>query len=221
MSKAWMSVAAASIGVFGSAASLSAQLPAQQSFGTGAETSACEVHVWQSKIYLSGSPAPYGALLQALHDAKYPTNSVEGQMEYEFRSEALGDLIGSAPWSTYLGQPVKVIVEADAIDKARLKAIKGGNARNSNSSTPCYFELYIGKQTFEGGFIKSHLFSDLTMRSFAANGSSTGSAIVWTETKHFPAKDEASVPLARQTIRDAFVNNVSKFLNKKLAKRGS
>src|SRR5437016_6894055 len=114
MSWVWKSVAFAGvISSFVGASQVSAE-----------DSSACEVHVWQSKLYISESPAPYGALLQAFHDARYPSNSVEGQMEYEFRSESLGDLIGAVPWSNYLGRPVKVIVEPSVVDKAHLKGIK-------------------------------------------------------------------------------------------------
>lgn len=179
-----------------------------------AQATSCEVHVWQSKVYISGSPAPYGALLQAFHDSKYPSTSVEGQMEYELRSDAMPGLIG-ALWTKQLGQPVNVVAESAVIDKEQLKALKVSGARNSSSTAPCYFELYVGKQTFEGGFIKSHLFSEFTLRTFAPSANSTG-AIVWAETKHFPAKDAASVPEASDAIRNAFMKNVGKFLAKKL-----
>jgi len=140
-------------------------------------------------------------------------------MAYQFRPDALADLVGSAPWSNYVGRPVRIVVEPEPIDKGRLKEIKAGSVRNSSSPAACYFELYIGVQSFEGGFIKSHLFSAFTIRKFLANSYSTTSAMVWTETKHFPARDEASVPAATQAIRDAFANNVKKFLEKKLGSK--
>jgi hypothetical protein len=132
-------------------------------------------------------------------------------MAYEFRTEALAGLIGAAPWSSYLGQPVKVIVEPDEVDKSQFKATTPRNSRSS-----CYFDFYVGKQSFEGGFIKAHLFSEFSLRSI---GAAPSSAIVWSETKGFPARDQTSIPTASQTIRDAFVSNVGKFLRKKLASR--
>jgi len=182
----------------------------------------CEVHVWQTTSYISGSPAPYaaygllGAALQGAHDSKYPANSVVGLMAYELRPEALGPLIESAPWGQYLSaQSVRAIIEPVIVDKDRIKTLRAVSTRNSASTAACYVELYLSDQTFEGGFVKSHLFNNFTVRQFGS-GYTVGNAIVWSELKQFPAKDEATLPIARQNFQKAFLENLGKFLGKKL-----
>lgn len=183
----------------------------------------CELHVWQTENYISTSPAPYfaygglGAALQSLHDSNYPTDSVVGVMDFEMKAERLKPLLEKVDWQTYLGGgQVQVIVEPQIIDKSFIGKARAARTRNSQSQAPCYAELYLSDQSFEGGFIKSHLFNNITIRDFRNSGYFTANGIVWNQLKGFPAKDEASLPVARENFREAFVKNVVKFLDKKL-----
>jgi hypothetical protein len=71
--------------------------------------SPCEVHVWQSRSYIAGSPAPLaaygliGAILKSEHDAHYPADTIQGQMERELGNASLGVLLAALPWQLYLG----------------------------------------------------------------------------------------------------------------------
>jgi hypothetical protein len=93
-------------------------------------------------------------------------------------------------------------------------------ARRASSTASCYVELYIGDLSFEGGFIKSHLFSNLTVRSFSGKTPMGGNAIVWTQVKGFPARDEAGVETASTALRGGFTEIVAKFLAGRLPKIG-
>lgn len=188
----------------------------------------CELHVWQTENYISSSPAPYlaygglGAALQSLHDSSYPADSVVGVMDFELKAERLKPLLEKVDWQSYLGSgDVSIIVEPQIIDKSFIGKARSAKTRNSQSQASCYAELYLSDQTFEGGFLKSHLFNNLTIRDFRNGGYFTANGIVWNQLKGFPAKDEASLPVARENFRDAFVRNVVKFLDKKLPRKPS
>lgn len=191
-------------------------------------TEFCELHVWQTENYISTAPAPYfaygglGAALQSLHDSNYPADSVVGVMDFELKAERLKPLLEKVDWQGYLGgNQVQVIVEPQIIDKSFISKARSARVRNSQSQAPCYAELYLSDQSFEGGFIKSHLFNNLTIRDFRNGGYSTANAIVWNQLKGFPAKDEASLPVARENFREAFVKNIVKFLDKKFPRKPS
>lgn len=138
-------------------------------------------------------------------------------MERELRPEALGPIIESLTWQSYLGERrIHAIIEPEVVNKDRIKALRSAQTRNSTSNVPCYVEIYLSDQTFEGGFIKSHLFNNFTVRDFSFGGYATGNAIVWSQLKEFPAQDEAGIPIATQNFIEAFRSNLGKFLEKKL-----
>lgn len=189
---------------------------------------ACEVHVWQSRSYVAATPSPLaaygliGAVLQSSHDARYPADTIQGQMERELGDERLVSLIAAVPWRQYLGErPVKVVVEAGTISKDEIKQARTSMARRASSVASCYVELYIGDLSFEGGFIKSHLFANLTVRNFCDKVPAGGNAIVWTQVKGFPAKDLSGISSAVTALRDGFTQNLAKFVDKKFPKTGS
>jgi hypothetical protein len=93
--------------------------------------------------------------------------------------------------------------------------------RRNSSAAACYVEFYIGDLSFEGGFIKSHLFANLTVRSFGGKVPAGGNAIVWTPVKGFPAKDQSGISSAATALRDGFTDNVAKFFEKKFPRTGS
>jgi hypothetical protein len=188
----------------------------------------CEVHVWQSRSYVAATPSPLaaygliGAVLQSSHDARYPADTIQGQMERELGNERLVALIAAVPWRQYLGErPVNVVVEAGTITKDEIKQARTSMARRSSSAASCYVELYIGDLSFEGGFIKSHLFANLTVRSFCDKVPKGGNAIVWTQVKGFPAKDQSGISTAVIALRDGFTENLAKFVDKKFPKTSS
>lgn len=183
---------------------------------------ACEIHVWQSRSYIAATPSPLaaygliGAVLQSSHDARYPADTIQGQMERELGNERLVALIAAVPWRQYLGdRPVNVVVEAGTITKNEIKQARTSMARRASSASPCYVELYIGDLSFEGGFIKSHLFANLTVRSFCDKVPKGGNAIVWAQVKGFPAKDPSGISTAVTALRNGFTENLAKFVDNK------
>jgi hypothetical protein len=163
----------------------------------------CEVHVWQSRSYIAATPSPLaaygliGAVLQSIHDERYPADTIQGQMERELGDEHLVALIAAVPWRQYIGErPVNVVVEAGTISKDEIKRARTSMTRRNSSAAACYVEFYIGDLSFEGGFIKSHLFANLTVRSFGGKVPAGGNAIVWTPVKGFPAKDQSGISSA-------------------------
>lgn len=188
-----------------------------------APVGACEVHVWQSRSYVAASPSPLaaygliGAALQSVHDARYPGDTIQGQMERELAGSGLASLVAAAPWQLYLGdRPINVVVEDAAVSKDDIRQARTSPTRRAPSTAPCYVELYIGDLSFEGGFIKSHLFANLTVRRFTGSVPAGGNAIVWTQLRGFPAKDEAGIPSATAALRGGFVEDLAKFLAKKM-----
>lgn len=209
--KAWRTAAVVGfvVSVFAASSSVPAQGATQQT--STADANACEVHVWQSNDFRSTVSYPYlpgNVALQSAHDSKHP-NSVVDQMAYELRSERIAGLIESAPWMSYIHHPVNVVVEPAVVDKQLLKTIKSGTSRNSSSYALCYYELYIGEQSFVKSYVTG-LFTKFTLRMFNANGPSSTEAIAFSEVKGFSKMDAAAVD---QAIRDTFTSNVGKFLS--------
>lgn len=189
---------------------------------------ACEVHVFQSRSYIAATPSPLaaygliGAVLQSSHDARYPADTIQGQMERELGDERLVALIAAVPWRQYLGErPVNVVVETGTVSKDEIKRARTSMARHASSAASCYVELYIGDLSFEGGFIKSHLFANLTVRSFSGQVPRGGNAIVWTQVKGFPARDQSGISSAITALRDGFTTTLAKFVDKKLPRSGN
>jgi hypothetical protein len=187
----------------------------------------CEVHVWQSRSYVAATPSPLaaygliGAVLQSSHDARYPADTIQGQMERELSDERLVALIAGVPWRQYLGErPVNVVVETGTLSKDEIKQARTSMARRASSAASCYVELYIGDLSFEGGFIKSHLFANLTVRSFSNKLPAGGNAIVWTQVKGFPAKDRSGISSAATVLRNGFTETLAKFVDKRLPRTG-
>jgi hypothetical protein len=188
---------------------------------------ACEVHVWQSRSYIAATPSPLaaygliGAVLQSSHDARYPADTIQGQMERELGDKRLDALIAKVSWRQYLGEhPVNVVVETGTVSKDEIKRARTSLARGAASGASCYVELYIGDLSFEGGFIKSHLFANLTVRSFYGKVPTGGDAIVWTQVKGFPARDQSGISSAVTALRDGFAETLVKFVDKKLPRTG-
>lgn len=211
-----------------SASAFAASAGAQGAISPEGSGEACEVHVWQSRSYVATTPSPLaaygliGAVLQSKHDARYSADTIQGQMERELSDERLIALVTAAPWQKYLGErPVDVVIEHDTISKDEIRLARSSMARRASSAASCYIELYIGDLSFEGGFIKSHLFANLTVRSLSGKAPMGGNAIVWTQLRGFPAKDEAGISSATAALRDGFTENLAKILAKKFPKTGS
>lgn len=190
------------------------------------EPESCSIHIWQRGIYKSASASNFGAfglvgaLLQSEYNRNYPAASVEGVMEDVLHIEALPHTIASIPWRDYTGTEINdVVFEHEAITDSRLKELKASTARNSTAGDACYIELYIGTQTFSGGGLKSHLFSDFDARTFYGGAQTQKSANMFAQTRHLSVKDADSLVAARQTISDGFVATLTKFLANKLPKR--
>lgn len=187
----------------------------------------CDIHVWQRGIYGTESHAPYinglvGAIVNSEYQRKYPAATVSGVMEDVLNIDALPDTLRPISWAEYTGTASNnVIFERGSIDEVAFKALKLSRARNSRSQSDCYIELYIGKQTFSGGSLKSHLFGDFYARTFYAGAYSAKTASLWDQTRKLSVADEAALNAAREIIRTGFVNALKKFLGNKLPKRQS
>jgi hypothetical protein len=192
----------------------------------GAESESCSIHIWQRGIYKSESASNFGAfglvgaILQDQYDRKYPAASVEGVIEDVLNIDALPGTIASVPWRSYTGAEKNAVVfEHETITDSRFKDLKASAARNSTSQDSCYIEIYVGTQTFSGGGIKSHLFSDFYARTFYDGVQSQKGAILWDQTPHLAAKDADSLIAAKHIIADGFVATLTKFLANKLPRR--
>jgi hypothetical protein len=185
----------------------------------------CDIHIWQRGIYVSEAHAPLaaygliGAFMQDGYNKKYPPATVEGQMEHEFNIKALPTALSSIPWATYTSAQKNNIVYEEDISEQRFKSIKIDKGRNSQSRSKCYVEIYIGKQTFSGSSLKSHLFIDFYARTFYDGDYRAKGAILWDQTRKLVLANEESLTTARLTLRTAFVNTLNKFLSNKLPKR--
>lgn len=194
--------------------------------GQSSAQTGCEIHVWQRDIYVSEAHANYAALgllgsaLQAGHDRKYPPASIEGLMEQEFNATALPATLSGIAWQNYTRSAANhVVFEQETINDSDFKNLKAGSARKSASQSDCYIEIYIGRQTFSGGSLKSHLFSDLYARTYYGDRFAAKSAIIWDQTRRVSITDEQSLNDARNAFKIAFANNLDKFLQSKLPKR--
>jgi hypothetical protein len=185
----------------------------------------CSIHIWQRGIYRSESASNFGAfgligaVLQDQFDRKYPAASLEGVMEDVLNVNALPTTIAAVPWRNYTGvEHNGVVFEHEAISDSRFQDLKASTARNSASQDSCYIELYIGAQTFSGGGIKSHLFSDFYARTFYGSVQNQKGAILWDQTPHLSVKDADSLIEAKHTIANGFIATLTKFLTNKLPK---
>ena len=183
----------------------------------------CSIHIWRRGIYKSESAANLaafgivGAVLQDQYDRKYPAASMAGVIEDVLNITALPATLAAVPWQTYTGAAHNdVVYEREAITEARFKELKTSTTRNSTAPNACYIELYIGAQTFSGGSIKSHLFSDFHARTFSGAVLDQKSAILWDQTPHLSVKDAASLAEAKHIIANGFVATLTKFLANKL-----
>lgn len=186
----------------------------------------CSIHIWQRGIYRTESASNYGAFglvgasLQGQYDRKYPAASVEGLIEDVLNINALPTTIASVSWRNYTGvERNDIVFEQNAITDKKFKELRASTTRNSTSSNSCYIELYIGPQTFAGGGIKSHLFSDFYARAFYGNARIQKGAILWDKTPHLSFKDAAGLAEAKRVIADSFTATLTKFLAEKLPKR--
>jgi murein tripeptide amidase MpaA len=186
----------------------------------------CDVHIWQRGIYVSESHAPLaayglvGAVMQSEYNKKYPPATVEGQMEHEFNINALPVVMNSIQWQNYTGsQKNNIVFEKGEISEQDFKTIKLNNTRNSQSQSDCYIEIYIGKQQFSGGSLKSHLFIDFYARTFYNGEYKAKGASLWDQTRKLVVTNEESLMAARENLRNAFVNTFNKFLSNKLPKK--
>jgi hypothetical protein len=185
----------------------------------------CSIHIWQRGIYISESASNFGAfgliggVLQSQYDRKYPAASVEGVIEDVLNINALPVTVASVDWHKYTGaEHNSVVFEPGVTTNSRLKELKAGTARNSEAKDVCYIELYVGAQTFSGGGIKSHLFSEFYARTYYGGAQKQSGAILWDQTPHLSVKDADTLIQARSIIADGFVSTLTKFLAKKLPK---
>jgi hypothetical protein len=221
----WLKTAGLSCAVLMCLSAFAGRAGAQAAVSPEGGGNACEVHVWQSRSYVAATPsqlAAYGligAVLQSTHDARCPADTIQGQLERELSDERLIALVAAVPWQQYLGVcPVTVVVEHGTVSKDEIRQARSSMDRRASSAASCYVELYIGDLSFEGGFIKSHLFANLTVRSFSGKAPMGGNAIVWTQLRGFPAQDEAGICSATAALRDGFTQNLTKILAKKIPK---
>lgn len=198
----------------------------QDSGAKGAALGSCSIHIWQRGIYTTDSGSNLGAfglvgaLLQAEYDRKYPAATVEGVMEDVLNIDALPATIASIPWSKYTGtENNNLVFERGFIDNDRFNYLKSNAERNSGSKDTCYIEIYIGKQTFSGSRLKSHLFSDFYVRTFYDGVQKNKGAILWDQTRYMSVADADGQSAAKRLIADGFVATLTKFLDNKLPKR--
>lgn len=209
------------IGLSLSVAAFASSAPPQ-----GVASESCSIHIWQRGIYKSESASNFGAfglvgaLLQDQYDRKYPAASVEGVIEDVLNIDALPRTISSVSWRSYTGSESNAVVfEHEAVSDSKFRDLKASAARNSASQDSCYIEIYVGAQTFSGGGIKSHLFSDFYARTFYDGAQSQKGAILWDQTPHLSVTDADSLTTAKHIIADGFVATLTKFLINKLPKR--
>ena len=183
----------------------------------------CEIRVWQSRDYASESPSTYaaygliGAIAQSAHDSRYPEGSTEKQMETELRQEVLEPVISAIPWASSTHSPTSEIhFASDAVSRDQIKALRAKSVRNSGSSSLCYVELYVDRQTFLGGMVQSNLMSEFTVRAFSGSRYLVANGKTFKKVKGFPAKDASTVETASASFRAAFVDNLGTFVAKKM-----
>jgi hypothetical protein len=200
--------------VAGASPALAAQLtPTLQ----GNPQSGCGVHVWQSKRFDSSNGNAVGgivgALIQGAVDAGAPPKLVTEQMAQNLEDQDLAALVKNIDWSRYLGPRQVAVTMESTVDEKTMRAMERSQARNSSSTSDCQIELYIGKQTFQGG-MKTWLFSNLGVRVFDGGKYHLSSSMEYTHVKSFPAKSSEQYPAAIEGIRDGFSRNLAKLLDK-------
>lgn len=207
---------------------LSLALTASANAAPAPASNSCDIHIWQRGIYKTeahsalGSFGLLGAVLQAEYDRKYPADSIEGLIEDVLNIEALPATIAAVPWRDYTGAAENSLVfERAPLTYDQFQAVMASSARNSASQASCYIEIYVGPQTFKGGSLKSHLFSDFTVRTFYDGAPGQKHAILFQQTRRLSVKDAESLAAAKKTIADGFVGTLNKFLAKKLPRRNT
>ena len=183
----------------------------------------CEVHIWQRAIYATESSSVVGGIVGGIiqdgYDKKYPSDTIQGLMKDVLDIDALPLTLKNIQWQTFTKRPVNNIVyEKGVLSEYDFKSLKASKKKFSDSSNDCYIEIYIGKQTFSGGTLKSHLFSDLYSRTFYGARFAAKGAILWDQTSKVSVKDEASKQEARKIFGGSFVKILTKFLEKKMPK---
>jgi hypothetical protein len=207
------------IGVAAATLAIGTGCAAQNAAGSSVAT--CEIRVFQAGTLNSTSPnALQGGLIPAIiegaREKKFPTDTVESQMNLALSREAVLDIVKTMPWLRFLdASQVDVGSEKGNLSKSDIRARVDSGKRNTSASKACYLELYASQQDFTGGFIKSHLYSHFTLIDFRGQRPDVIRAIVWSPSSGFPARDEASLPASQQALRQSFADNLRKFLAKK------
>lgn len=185
----------------------------------------CEIHIWQRGLYATESHASavgglVGDIVNSEYEAKYPGATVEGLLEDVLKIEALPETLKEIQWQKFTqSDRYAVIYEKEMLTKPDFKSLKSSKSRKSNSVSDCHIELYVGPQTFSGGSIKSHLFSDLYVRTFYGSRFAAKGAILWNQTRKVSVENEVTRESARQIFKASFAIILQKFLEKKLPKR--
>jgi hypothetical protein len=178
----------------------------------------CEVHVWQSKLYESSNGNAVGGLIGALVEgavnASSPPKLVTEQMAQNLGDEQLAAAVKNLDWSRYIGaRQVAVAVESSTVDEKTMRTMERSQTRSTSSTSECQIDLYVGKQTFQGG-MKTWLFSKLGVRVFDAGKYRGDHAMEITHVKNFPAKSAEQYPTAIKEIRAGFTRNLTRLLDK-------
>ena len=183
--------------------------------------SICEVHVWQSKLFASANGNAVGglvgAIVESVVDRSAPPKLVTEQMAQNLGDQELATIVRGLDWSRYVGnRQTAVTMESSTVDEKSIRALERSQLRNSSSTSACHIELYVGKQTFQGG-MKTWLFSKLAIRVFDAGKHHSSQSIKFTHVQNFPAKSAEQYPAAIEEIRGGFSRNLTKFLDKEFA----
>jgi hypothetical protein len=117
-----------------------------------AGSSTCEIRVFQAGTLNSTSPsALQGGLIPAAiegaREEKFPTSTVESQMNLALSREAVLDIVKTMPWLRFLdASQVDVGPEKDNLSKSDIRARVDSGKRNTSTSRACYLELYASQQ---------------------------------------------------------------------------
>ena len=181
----------------------------------------CEIRVFKAGTLNSESPsALQSGIIAGFVEAKrleqFPTATVEAQLELALTPEAIVTQVESIDWKSLLkARSVGVAFDNAVLAKKDIRDRLKSRKRNTDVQSPCYLELYASQQDFTGSFIKSHLYSHFTLIDFRSGRPSNTRAIVWSRSRSFPAKEEAELELALDSMRQTFGENLRKFLGKK------
>jgi hypothetical protein len=197
----------------------SPSLAAQSSLGIQAgPPPICEVHVWQSKLFESANGNAVGglvgAIVESVVDRSAPPKLVTEQMAQNLEDQELATVVRNLAWSRYVGtRQIAVKLESGTVDEKSMRALERSQIRNSSSTSDCDIDLFVGKQTFQGG-MKTWLFGKFGARIFDAGKYHSRHAIVFTHVENFPAKSAEQYPAAIDEIRGGLARNLTKFLDK-------